>query len=102
MEFVHYSYGYIFKKNKNKKKKHKNHISAITAPMLKTVYVENSEQLLWENSKQFYLMQKTDFMNAVSTFEYTINMMGRVQILLMYKQILSMKKNRFDYCKIQT
>ena len=47
-------------------------------------------------------MQKIDFMNAVSTFEYTINMMGRVQILLMYKQILSMKKNKFDYCKIQT
>ena len=31
-------------------KKHKNHLSAIIAPMLKTVYVENSEQ--------FYLMQK--------------------------------------------
>ena len=50
---------------------------------LKTVYVENSEQLLWENSKQFYLMQKTDFINAVSKLEYTINMMWRDQILLM-------------------
>ena len=50
---------------------------------LKTVYVENSEQLLWENSKQFYLMQKTDFINAISRFAYTVNMMCREQILLM-------------------
>ena len=52
--------------------------------MLEIVYAEKNQQLLWENSKQFYLMQKkTDFMNAVSKFEYTVNMMGRVQILLM-------------------
>ena len=62
--------------------------------MLEIVYAKNSEQ--------FYLMQKIDFMNAVNRFEYTVNMMGRVQILLMQKQILSMKKNRFDYCEIQT
>ena len=43
--------------------------------MLKIVYAENSEQFLWENSKQFSLMQKIDFMNAVSRFEYTVNMM---------------------------
>ena len=41
-------------------------------------------------------------MNIVSRFEYTVNMMCRDQILLMYKQILSMLKNRFDYCEIQT
>ena len=41
-------------------KKHKNHLSAIIALMLKTVYAENSEQFLWENSEQFYLMQKID------------------------------------------
>ena len=52
--------------------------------------------------EQFYLMQKTDFMNVVSGFEYTINMMCREQILLMQKQILSMQKNRFYYCEIQT
>ena len=63
-------------------KKHKNHLSAIIALMLKNFYAENSEQLLWENSKQFYLMQKTDFMNAVSKFEYIVNMMCREQILL--------------------
>ena len=40
-------------------------------------------------------MQKTDFMNAVSRFEYTVNMTKRVQILLM-------QKKRFDYCEIQT
>ena len=52
--------------------------------MLKTVYTENSEQFLWENSEQFYLLiQKIDFMNAVSKFEYTVNMMCREQILLM-------------------
>ena len=62
--------------------------------MLEIVYAENSEQ--------FYLMQKTYFMNAVSIFEYTVNMMCKVQILLMQKQILSMQKNKFDYCEIQT
>ena len=46
-------------------------------------------------------MQKTDFMNAVSRFEYTVSMMGRMQFLLMQKQILSMQKNRFGYCEIQ-
>ena len=59
----------------------------ILCKMLEIVYAENSEQ--------FYLMQKTDFMNAVSKFEYTLNMMWRVQILLM-------QKNIFDYCEIQT
>ena len=43
--------------------------------MLEIVYAENSEQ--------FYLIQKTNFMNAVSRFEYTVNMMCREQILLM-------------------
>ena len=50
--------------------------------MLEIVYAENSEQFLWENNEQFYLIQKTDFMNAVSKFEYTINMMCGEQILL--------------------
>ena len=63
-------------------KKHKNQLSAMIAPMLKIIYAENSEQFLWENSEQFYLMQKTDFMNVVSKFEYTVNMMCREQILL--------------------
>ena len=62
--------------------------------MLEIVYAENSEQL--------YLMQEIDFMNAVSIFEYTVNIMCKVQILLMQKQILSIQKNRFDYCEIQT
>ena len=50
----------------------------ILCKMLEIVYAENSEQFLWENSEQFYLMQKRDFMNAVSRFEYTVHMMGRV------------------------
>ena len=54
----------------------------ILCRMLEIVYAENSEQFLWENSSQFYLMQKTDFMNAVSRLEYTVNMTGRMQILL--------------------
>ena len=33
--------------------------------MLEIVYAENSEQFLWENSEQFYLIQKTNFMNAI-------------------------------------
>ena len=55
----------------------------ILCRMLEIVYAENSKQFLWENSEQFYLMQKRDFMNAVSRFEYTVNMIRRVQILLM-------------------
>ena len=50
--------------------------------MLEIVYAENSEQFLWENSEQFYLIQKTGFMNAVNKFEYTVNMMCGEQILL--------------------
>ena len=50
--------------------------------MLEIVYVENSEEFLWENSEQFYLIQKTNFMNAVSGFEYIVNMMCKEQILL--------------------
>ena len=48
--------------------------------MLEIVYVENNEQFLWENSEQFYLTQKKDFMNAVIRFEYTVNMMCREKI----------------------
>ena len=55
----------------------------ILCKMLEIVYVENSEQFLWENNEQFYLLQKKNFMNAVSRFEYTINMMYREKILLM-------------------
>ena len=47
------------------------------------VYAENGERFLWENNEQFYLIKKTNFMNAVSKFEYTVNMMCIVQILLM-------------------
>ena len=47
-------------------------------------------------------MQKIDFMNAVSRFEYTVNMMCKEKILLMQKHILSMQKNIFDYYKIET
>ena len=50
--------------------------------MLEIVYAKNSEQFLRENSEQFYLTQKTDFMNAISRFEYTINMMCRELMLL--------------------
>ena len=46
----------------------------ILCKMLEMVYTEKNER--------FYLMQKTDFMTAVSKFEYTVNMMCREQILL--------------------
>ena len=55
----------------------------ILCKMLEIVYAENSEQFLWENSEQFYFIQKTDCMNVVSRFKYTVNMMCKVQILLM-------------------
>ena len=34
-------------------------------------------------------------MNSVNKFKYIVNMMGKVQILLM-------QKNKFDYCEIET
>ena len=43
--------------------------------MLEIVFAENSEH--------FYLIQKTNFMNAVSRFECTLNMMCGEQSLLM-------------------
>ena len=46
----------------------------ILCRMLEIVYAKNSEH--------FYLIQKTNFMNAVSRFEYIVNMMCREQILL--------------------
>ena len=55
----------------------------ILCKIIEIVYAENSEQFLWENNEQFYLMQKIDFMNVVSRFEYTVNMMCREQVLLM-------------------
>ena len=55
----------------------------ILCKMLEIFYAENSENFLWENSEQFQLMQKTDFMKAVSRFEYIVNMMYREQISLM-------------------
>ena len=55
----------------------------ILCRMLEIVYAKNSEQFLLENSEQFYLMQKINFMNVVSRFKYTVNMMCRVHILLM-------------------
>ena len=51
--------------------------------MLEIVYAKNNEQFLWVNSEQFYLIQKTNFMNAIRIFEYTVNIMCREQILLM-------------------
>ena len=48
--------------------------------MLEIVYAKNSEQFLWENCEQFYIIQKTGFMNAISRFKYTVNMMVGVQI----------------------
>ena len=51
--------------------------------MLEIVYAENNEQFLWENSEQFYLTLKKDFLNAVSRFEYTVNMMCREKFFLM-------------------
>ena len=47
----------------------------ILCRILEIVYAENSEQ--------FYLIQKTNFMNAIRIFEYTVNMMCREQNLLM-------------------
>ena len=55
----------------------------ILCKIVEIFYAENMEQFLWENNEQFYFMQKTDFMNVLSRFEYTVNMMCRVQILLM-------------------
>ena len=70
--------------------------------MQKKQFMQKTVNNFCKKNEQFYLIQKTNFMNAVNRFEYTVNMMGRVQILLMQKQILSMQNNIFDYCEIQT
>ena len=49
----------------------------------KIILCRIQEIVYTENSEQFYLIQKTNFMNAVSRFEYTVNMMCREQTLLM-------------------
>ena len=67
----------------------------------KTVLCRMLEIVYEKNSEQSHLMQEIDFNNAVSRFEYTVNVMCRVQILLMWKQILTMQKNRFNDCEIQ-
>ena len=49
--------------------KHKNHLSAITAPMLEIVNAKNNEQFLWESGEHGvqranFINVKTDFVNA--------------------------------------
>ena len=60
--------------------------------MLQIVYAKNSEQFLWENSEQFYLMQKTDFMNIVSIFEYMVNMMCRENFIHVETDFINVEK----------
>ena len=60
--------------------------------MLEIVYAENSEQFLWGNSEQFYLMQKTDFMNAISRYEYTVNMMCRENFINVETDFINAEK----------
>ena len=50
----------------------------------------------------FYEKTMNSFINVVSRIEYTVNIMCIEKILLMQKQILSMQKNRFNYCEIKT
>ena len=59
--------------------------------MLETVHTENSEQFLWENGEQFYLMQKTDFLDAVSKFEYTVKWCTESKFYYC--------RNRFNRCR---
>ena len=51
--------------------------------MLEIVYAENSEQFYEKKINSFTYCKKIDFMNAVSRFEYTVNIMHREQIFLM-------------------
>ena len=55
----------------------------ILCKIIEIVYAKNSEQFLRENNERFYLMRIPYFMNAISKFEYTVNMMCREKILLM-------------------
>ena len=51
--------------------------------MLKIVYAENSEQFFMRKQWTILINAKKNFMNTVSRFEYTVNMMCREKILLM-------------------
>ena len=46
-------------------------------------------------------MQKTDFMNAVSRFEYTVNMMCRENFINVETDFINAEKYIY-YCEIQT
>ena len=47
-----------------------------------TNFYEKTMNNFYEKIVNIYLMQKTDFINAVSKFEYIVKMMCREQILL--------------------
>ena len=48
----------------------------------KIILCRMQEIVYAKNREQFELMQKINFMNALSGFKYTVNMMYRDQILL--------------------
>ena len=54
----------------------------------------------YEKTIKILINAKFFFINVVSRFKYTVYMMRREQNLLTYKQILSMQRNKFDYCNI--
>ena len=54
----------------------------------------------YEKTIKILINAKKKFINAVSRFKYTVYVMRREQNLLTYKQILSMQRNKFDYCNI--
>ena len=75
-------------------KKYKNHLSAIIAPMLKIVYVENSEQFSRENNEQFYLMQKIVllieqfYIQLIQTFLKNSNYSRHLQLGNLYESFI--------------
>ena len=82
-------------------KKHKNHLSAIIATMLKTVYAENSKQFLWENSEQFYLMQKNRFYEcSKQIWIYSKHDVQRANFINVETDFRNAEK-RFNFCETQ-
>ena len=76
MEFVHYSYGYIFKKTQKPFK-------CNNCANVKNSLCRKQWTIFMRKQWTVLLNEKKKIMNVVSGFEYTVNMMGRVQILLM-------------------
>ena len=74
----------------------------ILCRMLEIVYVENSEQFLWENTEQFYLLQKKKrFYECNKQIRIYSKHDGQSENFINIETDF-INTDKFDYCEIQT